>query len=176
MAIAFQNHDGQFAQRLLHGFGYFFEILCGGDVEVDRGCRFWAYRDFFHVHAWPRVKHGAAFRNRNYGDCVSSAHCRQRGAIDWVDCHVGQWLRAVSNPLTVVQHGGFVFFAFANNNNAVHADGVEHVAHCVDCCAVGGEFVATPNPARCCECGRFGYPNQFHCKVAVGKFSGWHHP
>jgi hypothetical protein len=37
----------------------------------------------------------------------------------------------------IEQHGGFVFFAFTNDDDAAHGHSAEHHAHGVHCGAVG---------------------------------------
>ena len=110
-------------------------------------CSFRPNGDLVHVHAWTRVKHGAALGNRNYGKRISATKRCEGCAVNWVDCNVGVWRTAIANALAVVEHWGFVFFAFANNDNAVHAHGVEHVAHGIYCCTIGCVLVTSPYPS-----------------------------
>ena len=50
--------------------------------------------------------------------------------------------------LAVVEHRRLVLLALADDDDAVHLDGVEHVAHGVDGGLVGGDLVAAADPAR----------------------------
>jgi hypothetical protein len=62
-------------------------------------------------------------------------------------------MRAVAHFFAVEQHWCIVFFAFTNDNDTRHWNSGENGAHCVNCCAVGANFVATPNPTRRRHCG-----------------------
>jgi hypothetical protein len=80
--------------------------------------------------------------------------------------------RPLAAPLLAVEeHGRLVLLAFADHDDAVHRDGVDHEAHRVHGRRVGGDLVAATHPAPGRERGRFGDADEFHGQVAVGKLS-----
>ena len=66
----------------------------------------------------------------------------QRRALERVDGDVDLRRRAVADLLAVVEHRRLVLLALADDDDAVHRDGVEHEAHRVDGGLVGGVLVA----------------------------------
>ena len=62
--------------------------------------------------------------------------------------------------LAVVEHRRFVLLALTDHHHAVHADGVQHVAHPVDRRLVSALLL--PHPDKRCrrERGRLGHANE----------------
>ena len=82
--------------------------------------------------------------------------------------------RAVPDPLAVEQHGRFVLLALADDDDAVHRDGVEHDAHGVDGGPVGAVLVASAHPAAGGQGGGLGGAHELEREVAVGALLGGH--
>ena len=55
----------------------------------------------------------------------------------------------------VKQHGGFIFFAFADHDDAIHLDRVQHQAHTIDRGLICGILIPTAHLAPCTQCGGF---------------------
>ena len=66
----------------------------------------------------------------------------QARALERIDGDVDLGRRAVADRLAVVEHRRLVLLALADDDDAVHGDRVEHVAHGVDGGLVGGLLVA----------------------------------
>ena len=75
---------------------------------------------------------------------------------------------AGADLLAVEQHRRFVLLALADDDDAVHRDGVEDEAHGVDRGAVGGVLVAAAHPAAGGERGGLGDADELHGEVAIG--------
>ena len=101
------------------------------------------------------------------GERVAASERRERRAVDRVDGDVGLRRRAVADALAVVEHRRFVLLAFADDDDAVHRDGLEHDAHGVDRGAVGAVLVAATHEPRRGQRGRLGHAHQLHGEVAV---------
>ena len=89
-------------------------------------------------------------------------------ALERIDRDVdGRWL-AVADLLAVEEHRRLVLLPLADDDDAVHRHGVEHVAHRVDRRLVGRVLVAAPDPAPGGERGRLGDADELEREVAVG--------
>ena len=154
-----------FAERLRDGF----EVGLHRRVDVDDVGRGRADRDLLHVDARPGVEHRAPFGHRDHRDRVVASERCERGAFERVDGDVDLGIAAVADLLAVVEHRRFVLLAFADDDDAVHRDRVEHEAHRVDGGAVGGELVAAAHPAAGGERGGLGDPGELHREVAIGR-------
>ena len=71
--------------------------------------------------------------------------------------------------LAVVEHRRLVLLALADHDDAVHRDGVEHVAHRVDGGLVGGDLVARAHEAGGGERGGLGDADELEGEVAIGR-------
>ena len=67
---------------------------------------------------------------------------------------LGRGAGAVADAFAVEQHRCFVFFAFTDDNDAIHIYGVEQVTHRVNRRTIGCIFIATTNPLRGSQSGR----------------------
>jgi len=63
--------------------------------------------------------------------------------------------------------GASSFFALADHDDAVHDDRVEHRAHRIDGCLVGGDLVAAADPAAGAHRGGLRHSNQLERQVPV---------
>ena len=112
------------------------------------------------------------FRQSDHGECVAASLGREGGAIDRIDGDVAFRGRAIADALAVVEHRGFVFFAFADNDGAIHRNGAESKSHGIDGSAVCAFLVATAHPAARSEGGGFGHANEIEGNVAVKRDVG----
>ena len=174
MSRAVKNDRGDIADLLTLGLGDGLEVGLDGSVEVHDVGGFGADGDLVHVDARTRVEHGASLGDGNHRDGVVLASGGQRGAVDRVHGDVdGGPTR--TDLLTVEQHRGFVLLALADDDDALHGDGVENQAHGVDGRAVGTVLVSPTKPAAGCQRRSFGSTGQVHGQVAVGQLGGDFH-
>ena len=171
-----EHHDGQLAERLVLGASNRVEIVAHRFGDVDCAACVGPDGDLVHVHERPGVEHRAALGDGDHAERIASPERGERRAVDRVDRHVGHGFAAVADVLAVEEHRRFVFFAFADHDDAVHAHRVEQVAHRVDRRAVGGILVASSDPLRCCESRRFRHPHELHRQVSVGLLGERHRP
>ena len=91
----------------------------GASISSDAG-RLRADRDLFHVHDVGRAIDRAAFGQRDDRNRIRHALRQQPRAVDRIDRDVHLRLLAVADALADVEHRRFVFFAFADDHDAVH--------------------------------------------------------
>ena len=96
-------------------------------------------------------------------------------AVDRVDRDVARGT-AGADLLAVEQHRRFVLLALADDDDAVHRDGVEDEAHGVDGGTVGAVLVALPDPTSGGQRGGLGDPHELHREVAIGGLGLRFHP
>ena len=116
-----EDDRGQVADRLAERLGQGLEVLGGRLVDVDRAPAPGPDGDLLHVDAGPGVEHGAPLGDGDDRQRPAAAEGGGRGAVDGVDGDVGLGRRAVADPLAVVEHGGVVLLALADDHDAVHA-------------------------------------------------------
>ena len=121
-----------------------------------------------HVDARARVEHGALLGHGDHRQGPAAAEGGRGGAVDRVDGDVGLGRGAVPDPLPVVEHGGVVLLALADDDHPVHGDAGEHDPHGVDRRPVGPLLVAPTHPPGRGQRRRLGDPDQLHGQVAVG--------
>ncbi|KAG1647663.1 hypothetical protein GQR58_030425 [Nymphon striatum] len=162
-----EDHGGQVANTFALRARDAMQVLGDGGVEVDGADALRADRDLFHIHERARIKHGPGVGYGQNRNCVAAAIGRERGAIDRVDGNIDLGALAIAQSLAVVEHGGFVFFALADNDQAVHVDAAEHVAHGFDRGTIGAFFVTSTHPSAGSKCAALGHSNQFEGEVAI---------
>ena len=123
--------------------------------------------DLLHVGDALPAEHRAALGQRDDGDGVGQALGEQGGAVDRVHGDVGLGRQAVADPLAGVEHRRLVLLALADDDDAVHVDGVQGEAHGVDGGLVGGDLVALAHPAGGREGGGLGDAGQLEGEVPV---------
>ena len=163
------EHDGHHVVDVdLLALGDQLDRLAERAVEVEQVGDRLAAGHLLHVDARPRVEHRAALGQRDHrrrssacrartGACPRAGRrrCRPRGGC------------AVADVLAVVQHRRLVLLALADHDDAVHADGPQHVVHAVDGGLVGGVLVAAADPARGLHGGGLGHAHELEREVAV---------
>ena len=147
MAVALEHDDAHVGHAPALGLRDGLHVLGRRCVDVDRVDRVRADRDLVHVDRRAREEHRAALGDRDHGDRVRLAERRQAGALERVDGDVDRRASPLADVLAVVEHRRLVLLAFADHDDAVHHDGVEHRAHAVDRRLVGSDLVAAPDPA-----------------------------
>ena len=58
------------------------------------------------------------------GNGVQEPVCQGAGSINGVNREVKERRFSCAKRLSVIKHGGFIFFAFADNNYGLHVNGV----------------------------------------------------
>jgi hypothetical protein len=99
-----------------------------------------------HVEDRARVVHGAALGDGHDRDGVRHALGHQGGAVDGVDGDVALGALAAADLLAVEQHRRLVLLALADDDDALHRDGADQLAHRVDRRAVAAVLVAAARP------------------------------
>jgi hypothetical protein len=84
-----------------------------------------------------------------------------------VDGDVALGTGAVADLLAVVEHGGVVLLALADDDDPAHADGRDHRAHGLDRGAVGLVLLTAAHPAAAGHGGCLGDTNQLESEVAI---------
>ena len=134
-------------------------------VTVDAAFRLRADDQLFHVHV-RRVEEAALIAYRQHCQGVGLAHGGHARAFNRIDGNIHRIAAAGTDPLADKQHRRLVNFAFANHDGTVDIDLIQHDAHGVDCRAVGGIFIAAPQPLVAGQRGGLGHARKFD-----GKFS-----
>jgi len=102
------------------------------------------------------------------GDRVRLSDRGQPRSLERVDGYIDFGRVAVPDLLAVEEHRRLVLLPLADDDDALHGDGVEHRAHGVDGRLVGGLLVAAPDPARAAERGGLGHADELEREVPVG--------
>jgi hypothetical protein len=118
-----ENHYAHLLDRLVESLGKLGEVIGGGGVHVDGPATSRTHGDFLHVEAGAGIEHRAALTERDDGESAVPTESGKARAIDGIDRHVHQRGATVADFFAVVEHRSFVFFAFADNDHAVHRDG-----------------------------------------------------
>jgi hypothetical protein len=165
---AVEDDGGQVSHALALGLGDGLEVLGrrGGDVDDAHGGR--ADGDLLHVDAGAGVEHRALLAHGDHRQGVAASERGERGAVDGSTA-MSTSGGAVADALAVVEHRGLVLLALADDDDAVHRDGLEDEAHGLDGRAVGAVLVAAAHPAGRGEGGGLGDPHQLQGQVAVGR-------
>ena len=143
------------------------QVLLDGQAQVHEFGGLGTGDQLLHVEHGGGVEHGAAVCHGDHGEGVVHAERGQAGAVDGINRDVEGGAGAVADVLAVVQHGGLVLLALADDHGTVEVDGGEAVAHGVDSCAVRKILFARANPGTGCDGCGFGSAHQFHCQVTV---------
>ena len=172
MAGPVEDHRGEVADARPLRLGDPAQVLGGARRDVDRADAFRPDGDLLHVERGAGIEHRAPLADRDHGQRVVGTVGGERRAVDRIDRDIDLRHRAVTDPLAVVQHRGFVLLAFADDDDSVHLHGAQDGAHGVDGGAIGAELVAPADPSGGGERSRFGDPDQLHCKVSVRTLGG----
>ena len=141
MARAIKNDDDKVFDVAVKTFGDGFQIVGNRCIEIDSAFAARADNDFFHVQI-RRVKKAAAFAGGENGNGIWRAGGAKIGAFEGIDGDIhGGKIRVWSvcgeaDFFADVKHGSFVAFAFTDDDDAVHLQGVHGFAHGFD-----GDFV-----------------------------------
>ena len=120
MPRAIEDHSCQIANAFGFGLGDPSKILSWAGRDVDDAEAIWTDRDLVHVERWTRIEHRTFFANGDYRKSVVAAVRSQGRPVDRVDGHIDMRFAPVADDLAVVEHGRFVFFAFADDDCAGH--------------------------------------------------------
>ena len=167
VAGAIQDDGGDVADGFAQSISHSAEIFSGGEVEVYGASGIRPNGDLVHIHAGAGLIHGVSVGHRYHSQSVASAVGGELRAVYRVYRNVAARRGAVADALAVVEHRGFVFFAFAYHHDAVHRHGVQHGAHGIHGCGIHGVVVAPPHQSRRCEGGGFGHSHEFQSEVAL---------
>ena len=117
------------------------------------------------------MKERAALGRGDHRDRPVAALRRKRRAVDWI--HRDVHLRPVAGPdvLADVQHRRFVFFAFADDDDAVDVDFTQHAAHRIDRGLVDGVLIAAPDEFAGDDGRRLRRPQKFELDPSVNPSS-----
>ena len=144
------------------------DVLLRRGGHVDHVGRLRPRRDLLHVDGDVGEEHRPSFRERDHRDRVGLARSGETCAVDRVDRDVHRRSRPVPDGLAVVQHRRLVLLALADDDDAVHRDRVDHETHRVHGRLIGGDLVASTDPASGGERRGFGHASELHREVAVG--------
>ena len=139
-------------------------------VDVDDVGALGPDDQLLHVEDGAGVVHGAPLGDREHRDGVRHALGGQGRAVDRVDGDVALGPDAVADALAVEEHRGVVLLALADDDDAVHRDAPDELAHGVDGDAVGAVLVAAAHPAGRGHRGSLGDPHELEGQVAVRDF------
>ena len=137
-----KDDDRHVSYRLVTGLGYTADVFCYWRVDIDHVFAVWPDNELVHVKDSFGIEHGTARSNCNNADSAAGTVGGQTRAVDRIDSDVDRSVSAGAEVLAVEKHRSFIFLAFTDDNNAVHVDGVEHVAHRVDSSAISCVFVS----------------------------------
>ena len=150
---AVKNHHYQVFDVALQTLGDGFQIVSNGGVEFNSAFAGRADDDFFHVQIGS-MKQAAALTGSKNGDGIGSAGGAEIGAFKGVngDIDLGKEgfrrMSGKSDLFADVQHGGFIAFAFSDDDGAVHFHLVHGFTHGLDGDFVGFFAIAKPHGAR----------------------------
>ncbi len=136
-------------------------------VEVEQVGDLGAPGDLLHVHARSGIEHRSALGQRDDRQRARHPERGQAGPLQRVDRHVDLRQAAVADPLAVVEHRSLVLLALADDDHAVHRDGIEHQPHGIDRRLVGALLVAAADHPRGGQRRRLGHPHQLERQVAI---------
>ena len=74
-------------------------------------------------------------------------------------------------PLAVEEHRRFVLLALADDDDAIHLDGVQDEAHRIDRCLIGRDLLAAAHPPTGRQRRGLGHAHQVEGKVSIGQLS-----
>src|SRR5438270_1501962 len=171
MSRPVQHYDGDVLDRAVLRLGHRLDVVLHRCLDVDVVGRFGSGDELLHVEDRRRVVHRAAVRHGHDRNGVVHALRGQRGPVDRVDRYVAVGTETVADLLAVVEHGRFVLLALADDDDALHRDGGDQLAHRVDRGSVGAVLVSPADPATGGHGGRFGHTDELEGEVAVGLFS-----
>ena len=120
MTITVENDGGDVANVDALCFGNNLEILGGREFDTAEPDEFRANSKLVHVDTRARIEHRSLFRQSDHSECIAASLGRKACAVDWVDGDVAFGRRAIADALAVVEHWGFVFFAFADDDGSIH--------------------------------------------------------
>ncbi len=149
VAVALEDDDGEVVDVDVLRLGHALEVLRRGRVDVDRVGRFRPHRDLVHVQRGAGEEQRSPLRDRDHRDRVRHPEGRQPRSLQRIDRDVHLGAGAVADLLAVEEHRRLVLLALADDDDAAHRDRVQHQPHRVDRCLVGGDLVASTDPARC---------------------------
>lgn len=123
--------------------------------------RFRSRRDLVHIHIGCVEKH-AARCDGDDGDGVLESFGDKFRTVYGIDRDVhGQISFPASADLfTDVEHGSFVHLSFADDDDAVDVEIVEHAAHAFDGGSVHGVLIAASEIGRTANSGDFRYAHE----------------
>ncbi len=176
MARPIQDDDGELVERLAFCPGDGIQVVTHRFGDVDRTARLGTHRNLVHVDERTGVQHRTAFGNGDDTQGIAASQRRECGSVDRVDCNVGDGLVAVADMFAIEQHRRFVLFALADDDDSIHVDGLQEIAHGVNGGTIGCMLVAAANPFGRRKCRRLGHPNEFHRQVAVRFVGEGHRP
>ena len=127
-----------------------------------------ADRDLVHVDRSAGEEHRAALGDGHHRDRALLAERGEPRPFQRVHGDIDGRAHLVPDLLAVVEHRRFVLLALADDDDAVHGDGVEHPAHAVHCRLVGGDLVATADPAARRDRPELRDADELERQVAVG--------
>ena len=139
----------------------------GRGVDVDRVRGLGADGDLVHVERGAGIEHRPALGDRDHGDRVRLAERRQPRPLERVDGDVDLRAAAVADLLAVEEHRRLVLLAFADHDDAVHPNRVEHEPHRVDRRRVGLLLLAPPDPAGGRERRGLGDADQLEREISI---------
>ena len=162
-----EDDDDHVADRAAAALGDQLAGLHQRPVEVEQVGDVFAARELFHVDAGAGVEHRAALGERDHRQGARHPEGAEARPLQRVDRDVDLRRAAVADVLAVEEHRGFVLLPLADDDDAVHRDRVEDVAHRVHGGPVGGELVAAADPAGGREGGRLGDADELQREVAI---------
>ena len=167
VAVAVKDHDIELVDLHALCLGDEVQVLLHGQAEVNHVRGFRSGDQLLHVEHGGRIKHGATLSHCQDGQGVVDAEGSQPGSVDRVDGDVAFRAGAVTDAFTVEEHGGFVFFAFTDDNDAVEVDRLQEGTHGVHGSPVGGVLVTEAHPVAAGDGCSLRDAHQFKGKVAV---------
>ena len=138
MAGAVEDNDDQVFDLASQHLGDNGEVVPHGCFQIDHAFAGWTDHHLFHV-AVGGVQQTAALGGSQYCDGAGQSVGTQVGAFERIDGDINLGVVAAvlfADLLADVEHGGFIALAFADDDGAVHGDGIHHRTH-----GLGGHLV-----------------------------------
>ncbi len=166
MTRTIEDRDAQIFDVYLFRLGQRLQIVGGRAIQIDHADAVRAGRDLVHVGVGA-MEDAAALGQRDTRNRVGPAHRADERAFERIEGHVDLGPRANADHLAIIKDVDFGLVALADDDFAVHVDGVERLAHRVAGRAVRHPLVTLADEAGGCESGGFGRACNFEGQVAI---------
>lgn len=149
------------------GLGQRTNVLLDWEANVDHTVSGRTDGKLLHVDERARIEHCASLGNRDHGNGATLTFAGESRSIDRIDSDVSHRRTTVANRLAVVEHGGFVLLALADDHEAVHLDASKDMTHGINGRLIGTVLVAPAHPASGSHGSRLCGAYEFESQVAL---------